>query len=294
MKKILTAATITIAILALAACGSDSEVVVKTDAGNITKEEFYNELKTRNGENTLQEMITTKVLEGKYEVDEKEIDEQIDTMKEQIGDQFDFWLMQQGIADEDAFRDILRTGLLYEEAIYSDVEISDEEVDERYERMKTEVEAQHILVEDEDIAKEVKKKLDDGGDFGKLAKEYSTDEGSADNEGKLDYFSVGLMVPEFEDAAYTLDIDTISDPVESDHGYHIVKVLDRRDIEEDIGSLEDNEEAIRSEIKQTKVDETEAQEKLEKLIEDAKVDIKIKEFEDILDTEALDDGEIQG
>src|SRR5699024_201929 len=149
---------------------------------DITKEEFYNELKDREGENTLQEMITTKILEETYDIDENEVDEQVEKMKEQVGDQFEFWLAQQGIKDEDAFRDVLKTSMLYEEAIYSDIEVTDEEIEERYDRMKTEVEAQHILVDDEKTAKKVKKKLDDGEDFGKLAKEYSTDEGSAENE----------------------------------------------------------------------------------------------------------------
>src|SRR5690625_4968690 len=192
MKKVIKASVISLALLTAAACSSnDDEVVVETKAGNITKDEFYEELKDRAGEATLQEMITIKVLEDSFEVDEDEVDSRLEETKEQAGEQFEMFLMQQGIPDEDAFRDLLKTSLLYEEAAYGDIEISDEEIEDYYERMTTEVKVQHILVDDEETAEEVIEKLDDGEDFGKLAKEYSQDEGSADNDGEYDYFSVG-------------------------------------------------------------------------------------------------------
>lgn len=285
MKKLIVASTFTIGLVTLAACGDDSETVVESDIGDITKEDFYDELVDSTGENVLQEMITQKVLEDKYEVDDEEVDKELEDAKEQLGDQFDMWLMQEGYGDEDEFRKMIKTSLLYEEAVYGDVEVEDEEIEDRYERMKEEIEAEHILVEDEETAKEVKKKLEDDGDFAELAKEYSVDEGSAENGGKLDYFSAGQMVPEFEDAAYSLDVDEISDPVESDHGFHIIRVLDKRDAEEDIGSLEDNEDEIRNELRQQKVDPMEANQILEDLIEDANIDIKIEDFEDMFEVE---------
>lgn len=283
LKRMMQVSIGLLVLLTIVACSSNDEVVVETDSGNITKEELYEEMLDRAGESTLQEMITIKILEESYDVDEDEVDERLEETKSQIGDQFDMWLMQQGIPDEDAFRDLLKTSMLYEEAAYGDIEISDEEIEKQYERMTTEVQVQHILVDDEDTANEVIEKLEDGEDFGELAEEYSQDEGSADNEGKYDYFSVGEMVPEFEDASYTLEIDTISEPVESDHGFHVIKVLDRRDIEEDIGDLEDMRETIISELRQTKVSQEEAQEKIDKLIEDSNINIKIEAFEDLFE-----------
>lgn len=286
MKKIAIAVMLTVGVFGLAACSSDkSEVVVKTNVGDISKEEFYEELRERQGEQVLQEMVTIKVLEDKYTVDDKDVDEEVDTAKEQLGEQFDMWLVQQGYGDEDSFRELIRVNLLFDEAVYGDVEISDEEIQEFYDRMKQEVEAEHILVEDEELANEIKDKLDNGEDFAELAKEYSTDPGSAEEGGKLPTFSIGEMVPEFEDAAYTLDIDTISDPVQSSHGFHVIRVIERHDIAEDIGSLEDNETAITSSIRSQKVDPTEAQAIITKLIDDAKVDIKISEYEDLFKTE---------
>lgn len=294
MKKIVTVATILIAILGLAACGSDKsdpDVVVESKAGDITKDEFYNQMKERVGDSVLQEMVTTKVLEDKYEVDEELVDEEVNKMKDEYGDQFEMVLQQQGVEDEDALRDAIRFSLLWEEAVSEDVEISEEELKEKYDRMKTEIEAQHILVEDEETAKKVKKKLDKGEEFGKLAKEYSTDEGTKDNDGELGYFSSGDMVKEFEDVAYEMKEGEISDPVLSEFGVHIIKVTDKRESEEDIGSFKENKDEIRRELINQKVDFTEAQNKIDQLMEDAKIEVNIDEYEDLFKTGAEEDKE---
>lgn len=283
MKRITISVILIISLLGLAACSSGgSEVVVKTKAGDITKDEFYEELKDIAGEQILQELIVIKVLEDKFDVDSKAIDEEVDKIKEQLGESFEFALMQQGIADEEGLKTVLHRDLLYQEAIYGNVDISEEEAKEFYERQKTEIEAQHILVTDEDEAKDIKKKLDDGEKFEDLAKEFSID-GSAETGGDLGYFSAGNMVKEFEDAAYDMEVDTISDIVKTQNGFHIIKVNDKRDVEGDMPPFEEIEEEIMEQLKMTKVSQDEGVEKINKLIEDAKVDIKIKELEDIFD-----------
>jgi foldase protein PrsA len=76
-------------------------------------------------------------------------------------------------------------------------------------------------------AEEVEKKLAAGGDFAKLAKEYSDDPGSKDNGGVIEG-SVDQFVPEFSKACKTLPLNKVSDPVKTSYGYHIIKVLDRQ------------------------------------------------------------------
>lgn len=285
MRKIAITLMLIVGILGLVACSSGgSEVVVKSKAGDITKDEFYEELKDSVGEKVLEEMILIKVLEDKYDIDEKEVDTEVAEIKERLGDQFEMSLMQQGIADEEEFKKALRVSMLYQEAIYGDIEITEEEAKERYERMKTEIEAQHILVTDEDEAKDIKKKLDNGEDFEELAKEFSTDS-SAEDGGKLGYFSAGKMVKEFEDTAYNMEVDTISDPVQSNFGFHIIKVTDKRDTEVELGSFEEMEKDIKTTLKMTKVGEDEEREKIDKLIEDANIDIKIEDFKDLFKVE---------
>lgn len=91
-----------------------------------------------------------------------------------------------------------------------------------------EVQVRHILVDSEDLAKELKKKLEGGADFAALAKEHSTDPGSRDNGGLYPHFAKGRMVPEFEAAAFALEKGKLSEPVKSQFGWHLIKLEDKR------------------------------------------------------------------
>jgi peptidyl-prolyl cis-trans isomerase D len=85
--------------------------------------------------------------------------------------------------------------------------------------------AQHILVPDEALAKVIKDKLNAGEDWFSLVDQYSTDEGSKSQGGDLGWFGRGKMVKEFEDAAFALKVGEVSEPVKSQFGYHIIRVL---------------------------------------------------------------------
>lgn len=91
-----------------------------------------------------------------------------------------------------------------------------------------EAKSRHILVEDEALAKDLIKQLNDGGSFEDLAKEHSTD-GTAQNGGELGYFAKTDVVPEFGEAAFSQEIGAISAaPVKSEFGFHVIKVEERR------------------------------------------------------------------
>src|SRR5699024_5011093 len=291
LKKIIAATTLSISILGLAACGGGSETVVDSKAGKITKDDFYEALQEQNGAEVLTELITFKVLEDKYEVSDDEVQKEYDKLKEQVGEDFDSILEMQGLT-EDELKEDIRKGLLNEKALTEGIEVTDEEIESYYENMKTEVKASHILVDDEETANKVKKELDDGADYAKLAKKYSTDEANKDKGGDLGYFTVGTMVGEFEEKAFTMEKDEISEPVASDFGFHIILVTDKKETEEEIGSLEDEKEEIRQVLLERKIDPQEAATKIDDLIKDADVDIKIDEFKDILDAPEMP--EIQG
>ena len=89
------------------------------------------------------------------------------------------------------------------------------------------VHAQHILVESEELAQDLLDQLADGADFAALAAEHSTDPGSAANGGDLGWFPRGMMVPTFEEAAFSLEPGEISEIVPTDYGFHIIKVLEK-------------------------------------------------------------------
>lgn len=91
-----------------------------------------------------------------------------------------------------------------------------------------EVQARHILVESEDKAKEIAEKIKGGGKFEDIAKENSKDPGSKDDGGNLGYFGHGQMVPQFEEVVFKMQKGDVSAPVQTQFGWHLIKVEDKR------------------------------------------------------------------
>lgn len=114
--------------------------------------------------------------------------------------------------------------------------VTPDEVKARYDKevaelpKQEEVNARHILVKTEEEAKQVIEALDGGKDFAELAKEKSEDSNKSDG-GDLGWFTKGRMVPEFEEAAFALDKGAYTKtPVQSQFGFHVIKLEDRRDV----------------------------------------------------------------
>jgi len=113
-------------------------------------------------------------------------------------------------------------------------------VRQAYERMKEEIRASHILVlcpleadpKDTLIAYNklitIKDRVSKGEDFGQLAMQYSEDPSAKTNKGDLGYFTALAMVYEFEEAAYATKVGSVSRPVRTKFGYHLIKIVDRR------------------------------------------------------------------
>lgn len=113
--------------------------------------------------------------------------------------------------------------------------ITEDEVRARYDQQiaatppVNEVKARHILVKTKEEAEAIIKRLDTGESFETIAKEVSTDPGSGANGGDLGWFGPGQMVPEFEQAAFALEVGAHSkEPVQSQFGFHVIKVEDKR------------------------------------------------------------------
>ncbi|WP_139905961.1 peptidylprolyl isomerase [Clostridium thermarum] len=89
------------------------------------------------------------------------------------------------------------------------------------------VSARHILVSELDQANEILSKLKNGMDFAEAAATYSTCP-SKERGGELGFFTKGRMVPEFEEAAFGLEVGEISEPVKTQFGYHIIQVMEKK------------------------------------------------------------------
>lgn len=116
--------------------------------------------------------------------------------------------------------------------------------------VQEEVHARHILVKTEDEAKKVAKELEGGADFAEVAKKYSQDRGG-ESGGDLGYFTRGQMVKSFEDAAFALDKGKISGPVQTEFGWHILKIEDKRNRQPP--SFEEVKEQITASLIQNKL-----------------------------------------
>jgi peptidyl-prolyl cis-trans isomerase SurA len=122
----------------------------------------------------------------------------------------------------------------------SDSKVTNELVQEAYDRMKQEIRASHILVlidesaSPEDTLKayqkivDIKKRIDSGEDFIKVAQQFSEDPSVKENNGDLGYFSAFRMVYPFENAAFSTQVGQLSKPFRTRFGYHLVKVVDKR------------------------------------------------------------------
>jgi len=93
---------------------------------------------------------------------------------------------------------------------------------------QAQVSAKHILVENEDSANDIAKEIVDGLAFEEAAKKYSTCP-SKEKGGDLGYFSKGQMVPEFEKAAFEGEIGKVIGPVQTQFGYHLIRVEDKKE-----------------------------------------------------------------
>ncbi|MEW5826942.1 MAG: peptidylprolyl isomerase, partial [Candidatus Bipolaricaulota bacterium] len=176
-------------------------------------------------------------------------------LDEEFTKQYEAFLASQGLNEDALIAALLATGqtiesfkesgrkniydqmllLKLEREIASPIEISDEELDAYWTEHRSEYEtpeqvrASHILVETQEEAEGILADLEAGADFATLAREKSIDTGSGAQGGDLGFFGRGAMVAEFEDAAFVLAIGETSGAVQSQYGFHIIRVTDRKD-----------------------------------------------------------------
>ena len=280
MRKTMLALTLTASILALSACSdknaTDSEVIATTKAGSVTKADLYNEMKGSVGAQAFENLLLKKAISNEYKVSEKELKEAIKEQKENYGENFEPFLKQQNWTEE-FFEQQVELTVLNEKLVENLDEVSEEQIKDEYEKMKKEIHARHILVEDKKTADEVLAKLKDGGDFSELAIEYSTEPAAKETGGDLGWFGPGKMVQEFEVAAFSLPENELSEPVKTSFGYHVIEVTETRDVE-----LTETYEELKAGI-ENGLKKQMFEEELANLVKKVDVDLKDETFKSVLD-----------
>ncbi len=252
-------------LLFITGCGkvpklkNGEEAIITLDSENISVDTLYKEIKEKFGLSVLLDLMDTKILNKEYkDTDEskKEIKDQIDLLIQQYGGGSEATLLQQtysawGVDTMDELNDYLTLQYKRNLAIedYSKTIVTDDEINEFYEnKIFGDISAKHILISpevdssatdaektaaDEEAlkkAKEIISRLNNNEDFEALAKEFSDDEASASNGGKLNDFIHGDMVEEFEEAAKNLEVGKYTTtPVKTTYGYHIIYKENQKD-----------------------------------------------------------------
>ena len=216
------------------------------------------------------------------------IDETMNGYKTQYPEegQFQDALKQAGMT-EDELKDTLKKQIIItavQEDMLKDVAVTDEDVQTEYDKNKDTkysvgagANAAHILVADEETAKNLKAKLDAGADFATLAKENSTDPGSKDKGGSYGFMAYNStqFVAEFMDAFKTLKEGEVSQPVKSQFGYHLIKATGLKGAE--VTPLDQ----VKDQIKQTLLQQKQS-EAVNSKLEEWKTALKVKTNEDQL------------
>jgi foldase protein PrsA len=237
------------------------KAVAKVDGAAISQDELYDVMVEQYGAATVEQLIGGKIVDSeakkeKVTITDEELNEEVDKLKESYGGEDVFnQMLESNNTTVDVLKEDLKNYLTIRKLLEPQIEITDEELQTYFEENKDsfgeaeQVKASHILVADEATANEIKQKLADGADFAELAKEYSTDEGTKENGGELGFFAKGTMVTEFDDVAFTLPVNEISDPVKTDYGYHIIKVEEKKEAKE--ANFDDS----KAEIKETLIEQ---------------------------------------
>ncbi|MDD6756516.1 MAG: peptidylprolyl isomerase [bacterium] len=235
----------------------DNTTAVSLKGAKITATDYYNEIKTSNI-SKLVDIIDHQLFDEKYpsnDEEDKSVKEQINQIKETYGSNETMYLsaIQQyfGVSSEDELEEMLRLEYKRNEAVedYIKDALSDKEIENYYnENIIGDIKASHILIKpdvDSDVTDEEKqkaenkakkeaekiiKKLKDGEDFAKLAKEYSDDTSTAKDGGNLGYFNTDDMDENFMDAVKKLNNNEYTkEPVKTQYGYHIILKVDQKD-----------------------------------------------------------------
>ncbi|MFO7710422.1 MAG: peptidylprolyl isomerase [Candidatus Woesearchaeota archaeon] len=256
----------------------ETSVVAEVNGEAITLEEInrqYDLLPAQMQQTITKEVLLNRTIDEMILVQEAE-NQGITVTNMEVQEYIQQLMQQSGITEEALEQQLEQTGMTRDdlEAIYEKqlkitkllnntdlgIDVTDEEISEYYDEntnssmitVPPQVRARHILVQNESLAEDLLVRLEDES-FADLAQNYSQDTGSAQQGGDLGYFPEGAMVPAFNDAVFSMDVNDSPRIVESSFGYHIVDVTGTK--EGSVQSLEEVESDIRNLLEQERQQE---------------------------------------
>lgn len=257
-----------------------AEAVATVDGTAIKTEDMYSVLYQRFGKDVIEKLISDRVVVNKAKaenvvISDAELDAEIERIKKSYPSEVGFAnrLKEAGLTITDVKKDLLST-LYLRKLLEKTNPITEDALKKYFEKNKSSFNtpeqrrASHILVKTKKEAQAVKKRLDKGEDFAKVAKEKSIDP-SGQNGGDLGRFGRGQMVPRFEEAAFTLEVNKISGIIETEFGFHIIKVTEK--ITAQSFTFEQKKVEVREALRQQLVQEK-SLEYVEKLKREAKIE----------------------
>lgn len=240
---------------------TEDATVAKVNGNAILKSQLYSALVKAGGQQTMESMISEELIKqesdkANIQVTDADLDKEMEQIKKSFSSDEQF---QQALATYNMTLESLKKDMQVQvqlrKLLEPQVKVSDEEIktyyDTNLESLKTpeQVRASHILVATKEEADSVLASLKGGADFAALAKEKSTDTGSKDAGGDLDFFSKGVMEEPFETAAFALKDGELSGVVETSHGFHVIKTTEHK------AAVTPTLEEKKEEIKQTLSDQ---------------------------------------
>ncbi len=249
--------------LSLTSANPEGDVVVTVNGTPLTQEAFYQRLEEEAGESVLDQMIAEILVEqavASYDlnVSDDVVAAELEKIKSsyESDEAFAEELTRFGLSVDRLTREI-KLSLIVDALSKQGVEVSDEEIATYFEENKEQlgqaesVRVSHILVETEDEAKAIVAELNEGADFTELAKGKSIDTASAVQGGAIGYIERDSPITQpFKDAAFQLQAGDTSQPIETEFGWHVIKVDERLDAQE--ATLETSRDQIREILVQQK------------------------------------------
>ncbi|MBU0278859.1 MULTISPECIES: peptidylprolyl isomerase [unclassified Gemella] len=250
LKKVILPVALSVSLLGLTACSAGGgDTYVTTKAGNVNQKDVIDYIGGQQVSKAATSLATKKILLEKYrgKLDKSYVEKKVAAIQAQYGgkEKFEEYLKQQGYT-LDKYKEEINFSLAQAYMINDFKAVTEDQIKAEYEKEKLQYNIAHILIavksetapnglSDEEAkakADEIKAKINAGEDFATLAKENSTDTASAAKGGELGWSSKSStsFVTEFANVAYSLKKGEVSDVVKTSFGYHIIKVLDTKEL----------------------------------------------------------------